>query len=282
MAERRSGLGKGLEALIPQAERKNLAMIGVEEIGPNPNQPRSVFDAEGLAALADSIRRIGVLQPIVVRPDGARYVLIAGERRWRAAQEAGVDEIPALIRETDDQGSLTEALVENLQREDLGPLEEAAAFQQLQEDFGLTHAEIGEQIGRSRTAVSNTLRLLLLTPAIQSAVASGDLPAGHARALLALEDTAYAEHLAERSVEEGWSTRQMEDAVRQRLGADEKENRPNITEVRPAAIIELEQRLSEQLGTAVKIRYKNNKGRVEVRFGSLDELERIYRTFFTD
>ena len=282
MAERRSGLGKGLEALIPQAERKNLAMIGVDEIGPNPNQPRSVFDADGLAVLADSIRRIGVLQPIVVRPDGARYVLIAGERRWRAAQEAGVEEIPALVRETDDQGSLTEALVENLQREDLGPLEEAAAFQQLQEDFGLTHAEIGEHVGRSRTAISNTLRLLLLTPAIQAAVASGDLPAGHARALLALEDTAYAEHLAERSVEEGWSTRQMEDAVRQRIGSDEKEKRPTITEVRPAAIIELEQRLSEQLGTAVKIRYKNNKGRVEVRFGSLDELERIYRTFFTD
>ncbi len=284
MAERRSGLGKGLEALIPQAERKNLAMVPVGLIRPNPHQPRSVFDAEGLATLAESIRRVGVLQPIVVQPDGAGYVLIAGERRWRASQDAGIAEIPALVRSTDDQGSLTEALIENLQREDLGPLEEAAAFQQLQEDFGLTHAEIGEQVGRSRTAVSNTLRLLQLTPAIQAAIAAGDLSAGHARALLGLEDTAYAEHLAERAIDEGWSVRQVEEAVRERIEAAQPDEpaKPTITELRPAAIIELEQRLSDQLGTKVKIHYKNNKGKVELRFGSLDELERLYRRFFTD
>lgn len=281
MAERRSGLGKGLEALIPQAERKNLAMIPVDRIQANPNQPRSVF--EGLASLTESIRRVGVLQPIVVQPHGAGYVLIAGERRWRACQDAGLDEIPALVRSTDEQGSLTEALIENLQREDLGPLEEAAAFQQLQEDFGLTHAEIGEQVGRSRTAVSNTLRLLQLTPAIQAAVASGDLSAGHARALLALEDTAYAEHLAEQAIDQGWSVRQIEEAVRDRIEGESKEPaKPTVTEIRPAAIIELEQRLGDQLGTKVKIHYKNNKGKVELRFGSLDELERIYRRFFTD
>ena len=282
MAERRSGLGKGLEALIPHSERKNLAMIPVGSVRPNPLQPRSSFDQESLDSLASSIKQIGVLQPIVVRADGDEYVLIAGERRWRASRQAGIDQIPALVRSTDDQGSLTEALVENLQREDLGPLEEAAAFQQLSEDFGLTHADIGERVGKSRTAVSNTVRLLQLSPAIQAAVASGDLAAGHARALLGLEDMAFAEHLAERAIDEGWSVRQMEDAVRARTARDESDDaKPVVTELRPAAIIELEQRLSDQLGTTVKIQYKNNKGTVDIRFASLDELERIYRRFFS-
>ena len=284
MPERRSGLGKGLEALIPPSERKNLAMLAVGTIQPNPQQPRMVFEPESLASLVESIKRIGVLQPIVVRSKGAGYVLIAGERRWRACQEAGLDEIPALIRDTDDRGSLTEALVENLQREDLGPLEEAAAFQQLHEDFGLTHSDIGDQVGRSRTAVSNTLRLLQLSAPIQAALASGDLSAGHARALLGLEDHAYAEHLAERTIEEGWSVRQIEEAVRARLvhAANQSDPRATVTELRPAAIIELEQRLSDQLDTTVKIRYKSNKGKVEIRFATLDELERLYRRFFTD
>ena len=284
MSERRSGLGKGLEALIPPSERKNLAMLAVGKIQPNPQQPRMVFESESLASLVESIKRIGVLQPVVVRPDGAGYVLIAGERRWRACQEVGLDEIPALIRDTDDRGSLTEALVENLQREDLGPLEEAAAFQELHEDFGLTHADIGDQVGRSRAAVSNTLRLLQLSAPIQAALTSGDLSAGHARALLGLEDNAYAEHLAERTIEEGWSVRQIEEAVRARteLAAEQNNPRATITELRPAAIIELEQRLSDQLGTTVKIQYKSNKGKVEIRFATLDELERVYRRFFTN
>lgn len=282
MAERRSGLGKGLEALIPQSERKNLAMIPVASISPNPQQPRTVFDEDALGTLADSIKQIGVLQPVVVRPDGNNYILIAGERRWRASQQAEVDEIPALIRETDDQGSLTQALVENLQRKDLGPLEEAAAYQQLQDDFGMTHGDIGAAVGRSRTAVSNTLRLMHLTPAIQAALASGDLSAGHARALLGLEDTAYAEHIAERAIDEGWSVRQVEEAVKARSEPDDAPPPPAVTELRPAAIIELEQRLSDQLETKVKIKYKNNKGTVDITFGSLDELERIYRRFFTE
>jgi len=282
-AERRSGLGKGLEALIPQSERKNLAMVAVSSILPNPQQPRTVFEAKALETLAESIRQIGVLQPIVVRADGDKYILIAGERRWRASQEAGLKEIPALIRETDDQGSLTEALVENLQRKDLGPLEQAAAFQQLHEDFGLTHGDIGESVGRSRTAVSNTLRLLQLSPVIQAALGSGELSVGHARALLGLEDKAYAEHLAERAVDEGWSVRQMEDAVRARTETpSEASQSPLLTELRPAAIIELEQRLSDQLETQVKISYKNNKGKVDIRFATLDELERIYRRFFAE
>ena len=282
-AERRSGLGKGLEALIPQSERKNLAMVPVSSIRPNPQQPRTVFEAEALETLTESIRQIGVLQPIVVQADGNKYILIAGERRWRASQEAGIKEIPALIRETDDQGFLTEALVENLQRKDLGPLEEAAAFQQLHEDFGLTHGDIGESVGRSRTAVSNTLRLLQLSPVIQAALGSGELSVGHARALLGLEDKAYAEHLAQRAVDEGWSVRQMEDAVRARTETpSENPDPPLLTELRPAAIIELEQRLSDQLETQVKISYKKNKGKVDIRFATLDELERIYRRFFAE
>ena len=283
MAERRSGLGKGLDALIPLSERKNLAMIPISRIRPNPKQPRTMFDQEALESLATSISQIGILQPIVVRPDGKDFILIAGERRWIAARQAGMAEIPALLRETDDQGSLTEALVENLQRQDLGPLEEAAAFQQLQDDFGMTQADIGEKVGRSRAAVSNTIRLLQLTPAIQAGLAAGDLTAGHARALLGVDDHAFAEHLAEQAIDEGWSVRQIEDAVRARTEAEDSaaRTRPILTEIRPAAIIELEQRLSEQLGTAVKIRYKNNRGKVELRFGSLEELERIYRRFFS-
>lgn len=284
MAERRSGLGKGLEALIPPSERKNLAMIAISQIRTNPLQPRTTFDEESLASLATSISQIGVLQPIVVRPDGHNYILIAGERRWRASRQAGMVEIPALVRDTDDQGSLTEALVENLQREDLAPLEEAAAFQQLQNDFGMTHADIGEKVGRSRTAVSNTVRLLHLPASIQAALAAGDLSAGHARALLGVDDSAVAEYLAEEAIDQGWSVRQIEEAVRARSEAEDPSAtvHPILTEIRPAAIIELEQRLSEQLGTTVKIRYKNNKGKVEIRFGSLDELEQIYRRFFSE
>ena len=284
MAERRSGLGKGLEALIPPSERQNLAMIAISQIRTNPLQPRTTFDEESLASLATSISQIGVLQPIVVRPDGHNYILIAGERRWRASRQAGMVEIPALVRDTDDQGSLTEALVENLQREDLAPLEEAAAFQQLQNDFGMTHADIGEKVGRSRTAVSNTVRLLHLPASIQAALAAGDLSAGHARALLGVDDSAVAEYLAEEAIDQGWSVRQIEEAVRARSEAEDPSAtvHPILTEIRPAAIIELEQRLSEQLGTTVKIRYKNNKGKVEIRFGSLDELENIYRRFFPE
>lgn len=280
MATRRSGLGKGLEALIPPSKHNNLENIAVSRIRPNPNQPRKAFDAEALESLTASIRSVGILQPIVVRPDGFDYVLVAGERRWRAAQEAGLGEIPALIRETDEGGSLTEALIENLQREDLSPLEEAAAFQQLEQDFAMTHAEIGERVGRSRAAVSNTIRLLNLSPPIQAALASGDISAGHARALLGLADRALAEHLAERSVAEGWSVRQLEEAVRVGKGAAEEGNRSRQPEPRPAAIIELEDRLAEQLGTKVRIRYRNNKGQVVLGFVGLDQLEQIYRRFF--
>ncbi len=278
---RRSALGKGLDALLPQSESgDNLENIPVGRIRANPNQPRKAFGDDALCSLVESIRRVGVLQPVVVRPDGFDYVLVAGERRWRAAQQAGLGEIPALIRETDGSGQLTEALIENLQREDLNPLEEAAAYRQLEEDFNMTHAQIGEQVGRSRAAVSNTLRLLQLCPAVQAYVAAGSLSAGHARALLGLADEALAEHLAERTVKEGWSVRRLEEAVR--AGKGEKKTRRRPPPAREPVIIELEKRLAEQLGADVEIRYsKNTKGRVIMKFEGVDQLEAIYRRFFT-
>ena len=280
---RRSALGKGLDALIPQSEPgSNLENIPVSRIRANPSQPRKEFTAEALESLTESIRKVGVLQPVVVRPDGFDYVLVAGERRWRAAQRAGLGEIPALIRETGESGQLTEALIENLQREDLSPLEEAAAYQQLEEDFGLTHAQIGERVGRSRAAVSNTLRLLHLSPAVQALVAAGSLSAGHARALLGLADEALAEHFAERAVEEGWSVRRLEEAVRAGKGGRKKINR-RLPAVRDPVIIELEKRLAEQLGAEVEIRYgKSSEGRVIMKFTDVDQLESIYRRFFAD
>jgi len=282
-AERRSGLGRGLDALIPQGERSDFALLAISDISPNPQQPRADFDEVALDALRDSIKEIGLLQPVVVRQEGEKFVLIAGERRWRASEAAGLSQIPALVRKADDPAdSLTHALVENIQREDLGVLEEAAAFQQLQDDFGLTHTEIGKRVGKSRTTITNALRLLGLPATVQTLLRSGSLSAGHGRALAGLEDSAYCEHIATRAAEEGWTVRQVEDAVRARTtapGGPEKEV-PVLREVRPVAIIELEQRLAEQLGTKVDIKFKNNRGKVTMSFKSLDDLERIYRHFF--
>ena len=286
MTTRRSGLGKGLEALIPPPKRSDLRRISISRIHANPHQPRQEFDADALETLADSIRQLGVLQPVVVRPEGPDYVLIAGERRWRAAEEAGLTELPALVRETDEAGTVTEALVENLLREDLNPLEEAAAFHQLEDEFDMTHAEIGEKVGRSRAAVTNALRLLKLAPPVQALVASRELSAGHARALLGLEDQALVQHLADRAVAEGWSVRQVEEAVRLGKGIIRESAKPRRpAKPRPAVIIELENRLAEQLGTSVDIRYKERKGgavdgQVVLRFSGLDQLEGIYRRFF--
>jgi len=282
MATRRAGLGRGLESLIPSAEgRDDFRRLKLDEVVPNPNQPRTNFDEEALAELAASIAEVGVLQPVVVRPlDDGRYALIAGERRWRAARQAGLTEIPAVIRTSDDQHSLTEALIENLQRQDLGPLEEAAAYKALMEDFGMSHEQVAQAVGKSRPAVTNTLRLLQLPAAIQGMVERGELSAGHARALLAIEDTAYAQHIAQRAVAEGWSVRQVEEAARARVRASPT-TPPRVREVRPVEIVELEQRLRDRLGSKVNIKYRNQKGKVEITFNSLEDLERIYRQFFT-
>ncbi len=283
MAARKSGLGRGLDALIPvERPQHGFAQIRLDRIRPNPNQPRARFDDEALGELTASIREVGVLQPIVVRPDDedGRYVLIAGERRWRAAEQAGLDDVPAMIRqETDDTLTLTEALIENVQREDLSPLEEAAAYRQLMEDFAMTHEQIAVGVGKSRSAVTNTLRLLQLPATVQGLLERGAISAGHARALLGLDDESYAAHIADTAAAEGWSVRQVEEAVRARHGAPPKRRAPS-TEPRPAAIIELERRLSDHLGSKVKIDYGARGGRMTVRFSDLDDLERIYKAFF--
>jgi ParB family transcriptional regulator, chromosome partitioning protein len=282
MTSRRSGLGRGLDSLIPvepgPEETTGFRQIAVEQIKANPDQPRGRFDDDALEELAESMKEVGVLQPIVVTegPDG--FVLIAGERRWRAAKRAGITQIPAVIRETAGKSTLVEALVENLQREDLTPMEEARAYQHLLENYGMTQEAVATRVGKSRPAVSNTLRLLQLPAPVQEMVETGELSAGHARALVGLEDEAYARHLAGKAVGEGWSVRQMEEAVRLRKGIDTSK-KPQVRELRPVEIIELEKRLTDHLDAKVKIDYRDDKGKVEIGFGSLAELERLYRLF---
>lgn len=284
MTARRSGLGRGLEALIPTEgspdDQPGFRTIPVESIRPNPDQPRRRFDDGALEELAASMKEVGILQPVVVSETESQseYQLIAGERRWRAAKRAGLAEIPAVVREATGGSTLVEALVENVQRQDLTAIEEAHAFQHLLENYGMTQEQVADRVGKSRPTISNTLRLLQLPIAVQDLVDGGELSAGHARALVGVDDAAYATHLANKAVGEGWSVRQIEDAVRTRRDI-EQGPAPRVRVLRPVEIIELEKRLSERLGTAVKINYRNEKGRLEIRFGTVEELERLYRTF---
>jgi len=285
---RRSGLGKGLSALIPTElanERpSDLAELPLAAIVANPHQPREQFDEELLAALAASISEMGVLQPILVRPlDDGRYELIAGERRWRAAKRVGLQTVPALIKTASNAASLEQALVENLHRQDLNPLEEAAAYQQLIEDFGLTHDEVATRVGKSRVGVTNVLRLFQLPPGIQRLVREGQLTAGHARALLGTPDRAFQEALARRAVAEGLSVRAVEEAVRlrQELGGSPSAPSParpgSPASTKPAGLHALEEMLASHLDTRVKIDLGSRKGKLTVDFADLDDLERIYR-----
>ena len=284
---RRSGLGKGLGALIPTGEVANANTTALQEIAcsavrPNQHQPRNYFDEEALVSLSASIRELGVLQPILVRPAGAgQYELIAGERRWRAAKRVGLQTIPALVRDVEDAGALEQALVENLHREDLNALEEAAAYQQLMEDFKLTQEQVGIRVGKSRSAVANTLRLFQLPPSVQKLVAERKLSAGHARALLGSPDRLYQETLARRAVAEDLSVRAVEEAVR-----DHEEEPPEAEEagpgspaamLRPAGLLELEELLSTHLDTRVSVTMGAKRGRVAIDFATVEDLERIYR-----
>lgn len=281
MSTRRSGLGRGLDALIPTtptSESSGFRMVPVEAIVANPDQPRTHFDDDTLEEMAASMREVGVLQPIVVTETGDGFVLIAGERRWRAAKRAGMTAVPAVVREATGSSTLVEALVENVQRQDLSPLEEANAYRHLLENYGMTQDEVADRVGKSRPTVSNTLRLLQLPPAIQALVDNGQLSAGHVRPLVGMEDVAYATHLAERAAAEGWSVRQMEEAARTRKALESKSS-TRVRALRPVEIIELEKRLGERLGAQVKIDYRNEKGKLEIKFGSLEDLERIYRSF---
>lgn len=300
---RRSGLGKGLSALIPAeavGERGSvLREVPIASIEPNVRQPRSHFDEEAMATLAASIREVGVLQPVLVRDvdgGGERYELIAGERRWRAARRAGMQTIPVLVQtSTSDAQSLEHALVENLHREDLNALEEAAAYQQLIDEFGLTHEEVAARVGKSRTTVTNTLRLLQLPAGAQRALSEGTITAGHARALLGTPDRALQEALVQRIVAEGLTVRAVEDAVRsgdrdagsgavvppapehRRGDTSGTTSRGAPRQLPEPGVLELEELLSTHLNTRVKVELHNRRGRLIVEFATLDDLERIYR-----
>ena len=288
---RRSGLGRGLGALIPPEAAATggppsaLRDVPVSAVRPNPHQPRRHFDEESLSALASSVRELGVLQPVLVREVGEdEYELIAGERRWRAAKRAGLPTIPVLVRTADDVSSLEQAVVENLHRQDLNPLEEAAAYQQLIEDFQMTHEQLATRVGKSRATVTNMLRLFQLPPTIQKLVAEGALSAGHARALLGTPDRAFQEALAKRVAPEGLSVRAVEDAVRDRTELDASGEvatdraAARAPRLRQAGMHELEQLLSEHLATRVTVQESGKGGgKVVVEFADLDDLERIYR-----
>jgi ParB family chromosome partitioning protein len=257
-----------------------LVDIPVSAVEPNPHQPRASFDEEALQSLTASIREVGVLQPVLVRDmEGGRYELIAGERRWRAAKRAGLQVIPAIVRTVSDLARVEHALIENLHRQDLNPLEEAGAYQQLIEDFGLTHEQLSSQVGKSRAAITNTLRLFQLPPAVQKMVGEGQLSAGHARALLGTPDRAFQEALARRAVAEQLSVRAVEDAVKERnsLGGAPTERSARPGKLRPPGILELEDLLSSHLDTRVKVELGHKRGRVTIDFASLEDLERIYR-----
>jgi ParB family transcriptional regulator, chromosome partitioning protein len=256
--------------------------IAPSDIEPNPRQPRQVFDEEALAELVHSIREFGLLQPIVVRatpgtPGGARYQIVMGERRWRAAQEAGLATIPAIVRETGDDNLLRDALLENIHRAQLNPLEEAAAYQQLLDEFGVTHDELASRIGRSRPVISNMIRLLKLPIAVQRRVAAGVLSAGHARALLSLESGPEAqEELAGRIVAEGLSVRATEEAVTLANRGDAKTPPPQRRKpIQMPGLQDVAERLSNAFDTRVTVSLGKRKGRIVVEFGSVEDLQRI-------
>jgi ParB family chromosome partitioning protein len=303
-ARRTGGLGRGLGALIPTAPTvepgdraaapvlpadgaagpapvggARFAELPLDAITPNPLQPRTHFDEEALAELVHSIREVGLLQPVVVREIGpGRYELVMGERRWRASQEAGTGTIPAIVRDTGDDAMLRDALLENLHRQSLNPLEEAAAYAQLLEDFGTTHEELASRLGRSRPQVSNTIRLLQLPPAVQRRVAAGVLSAGHARAILGLPTAEAQEAMAHRVVAEGLSVRGVEEAVAlaQADGPeDERAPRPRARRPVPARLSEVADRLSDRFETRVKVDLGRSRGKVTIEFASVDDLERI-------
>ena len=313
---RRSGLGKGLSALIPSEATGEsdslLRVVPISHIRPNAFQPRSHFDEESMSSLATSIKEVGLLQPVLVREllpeEAGTYELIAGERRWRAARRAGLQTIPVLVQVADDVASLEQALVENLHRVDLNALEEAAAYQQLIDEFGLTHEQVATRMGKGRATVTNTLRLLQLPAGAQRALAERTISAGHARALLGTPDRALQEKLVERIIDEGLTVRAVEDLVRSG-GADlrvlppvEAEEpvevpvsggttsgttdgparRATVKKLPEPGVLELEELLSTHLNTRVKVDIQNRRGRLVVEFATLEDLERIYRAMVGD
>lgn len=310
MAERRK-LGKGLSTLIPTERAASapstspaetagspsspaprttapvaelpasaLRDVPIGSIVPNPNQPRMHFDEESLTDLSKSIKEIGVLQPLLVRETApGKYQLIAGERRWRAAQRAKLSEVPVVVREITELDSVEQALVENLHRQDLTALEEAHAYQQLVDDFSLTHEQVAKRVGKSRAVITNALRLLTLPASIQGYLADGSLAGSHARALLGCTDSKVMEQLAALAVKEEWSVRATEEAVKNGVGSlphGGDHARPKVPTLRPAGILELENLLAELLDTKVGVSMNGKRGKVSIDFADLADLERIY------
>jgi ParB family chromosome partitioning protein len=310
---RRSGLGKGLSALIPSEATGDstslLRVVPISHIRPNVLQPRSHFDEESMASLAASIKEVGLLQPVLVRElsgEAESYELIAGERRWRAARRAGLQTIPVLVQVADDAGSLEQALIENLHREDLNALEEAAAYQQLIDEFGLTHEQVATRMGRGRATITNTLRLLQLPAGAQRALSERTISAGHARALLGTPDRALQEKLVQRIIDEGLTVRAVEEIVRGETvdlhvvppptddepapaetarsssSTGDAGRRASVRRLPEPGVLELEELLSTYLNTRVKVDIQNRRGRLVVEFATLEDLERIYRAMVGD
>ena len=288
MTGARRGLGRGLEALIPstpaEAEAAGLepvtgatfSELPISSITPNARQPRTVFDEDELSELVHSITEVGLLQPIVVRPHGpSSYELIMGERRLRASKAAGLTTIPAIVRDTADEDMLRDALLENLHRSQLNPLEEAAAYQQLLDDFGCTHEELADRIGRSRPQISNTLRLLRLSPAVQRRVAAGVLTAGHARALVSVSSPEIQDRLAQRVVAEGLSVRALEEIVTVSPEAERRSARRPGGRMHAPKLADLAARLSDRFDTRVRVDLGRSKGKITVEFATVEDLERI-------
>jgi ParB family chromosome partitioning protein len=280
---RRSGLGRGLDALIPQRDVEEITgdgaqnKVSVDAIDPNPNQPRSTFDDEALAELAQTIRELGILQPLLVRASGGgRYELIAGERRLRASKLAGLTEVPVMVVETDDRGSLERAIVENIHRSDLDPIEEAAGYKQLMDDGGLTQEALAARVGRNRVTVTNSLRLLDLPVPIQKLLIERRLTAGHGKALAGLDGNPFQEKLARRVAEEGVSVRETENLVRKYQAMT-----PNVSSgsstpaARPPEVSHAQSLLADRLQTRVRVEFGKRKGKIVLDFASLDELNRL-------
>ncbi len=278
MSNRRGGLGRGLSALIPSSAQQESGLeqqheLPVDMIHPNPNQPRTEIDDERIGELADSIQKVGVLQPVVVRPYGEGYQIIAGERRWRAAKAAGLETVPVRVMAASETESLELALIENLQRQDLNPIEEARGYRRLLTEYQMTQSELADKVSKSRSAIANTLRLLDLSDEIQDMVCGGRLTAGHSRAVLSVADDALRLKLAQKVVDEGLSVREAENLARLfSSGQGERAPRPAA----PKSFKIIARRLRRMLGTTVRVRLTPKKGRIEIDFMGEDELARIF------
>lgn len=286
--KKKSGLGRGLDALIPQGagpsaeEREGMLRVPLDAIDPNPRQPRSNFDASELEELSASISELGVLQPLLVRKVGERFELIAGERRLRASKQAGLSEVPVMVIETDERGSLERAIVENIHRSNLDPIEEASAYRTLIEEGNLTQEALAERLGRNRVSITNALRLLELPAAIQRLLADRRLTGAHGKALLGLQGNPFQERLARRAADERLSVRETEDMVRryQQMTEAVKPSPSGSTRARPPEVTEAQKRLADHLQARVRVEMGQRKGKITIDFASVDELQRLQEVIF--